>query len=56
MISAKKLAQQLQEKYVIVLAGKINDPAYHKCHACLRYLEQEHPYTINVIYQPFFET
>lgn len=41
--------------YRITLAGKVNDPNFHKCHACLKYLEQEYP-TVSIIVHQFFET
>ena len=44
------------KQYNITLAGKLNDHLFHKCIACLRYLEQEHQGLINVTYLQFFET
>lgn len=42
--------------YKFVLAGKVNDPIFHKCHACLKFLEQDNPKTVEVEVLPFFET
>lgn len=43
-------------EYRFVLAGKANDPAFHKCAAALKYLEQDRPKEISVIVLQFFET
>jgi len=42
--------------YRFVLAGKANDPAFHKCFSALKYLEQEKPKEVNVVVHQFFET
>ena len=42
--------------YNCVLAGKINDPMFHKCLACLKYLEKERPKEVKVEVLQFFET
>lgn len=28
-----------KQSYNIVIAGKLNDPQFHKCMACVKYLE-----------------
>jgi hypothetical protein len=40
----------------IVLAGKANDPAFHKCHAALKFLEQDRPDEVQVTVYQYFET
>ena len=35
-------------KYNFTLAGKVNDPAFHKCFSCLKYLQQANPQTVSV--------
>lgn len=42
--------------YSFVLGGKASDPAFHKCVACLKYLEAEHPKDVQVTILQFFET
>jgi hypothetical protein len=42
--------------YSFVLAGKVNDPIFHKCLACLRHLEKERPKEVKLEVLQFFET
>lgn len=42
--------------YNFVLAGKVTDPNFHKCLACLKFLEQDNPKTVTVEILQFFET
>ena len=50
------MESQTVAAYRFVLAGKVNDPLYHKCLACLRHLEEERPKEIKVETLQFFET
>ena len=36
-------AVSLTQTYFITLAGKVNDPNFHKCLACIKYLESAYP-------------
>ena len=42
--------------YNFVLAGRLNDPIFHKCIACLKHLEEEKPKEVKVEVLQFFET
>ena len=42
--------------YHFVLAGKVNDPNYHKCAQALKFLEQDRPKEVTIELLPFFET
>ena len=42
--------------YKFVLAGKVNDPLFHKCQACLERLQEERPKELTVEVLSFFET
>ena len=42
--------------YKFVLAGKVNDPLFHKCQACLLHLQEERPKELSVEVLSFFET
>ena len=47
-------SQQLPQ--LITLAGKVTDPTFHKCLACVKYLEQTFPKTVTINVLQFFET
>lgn len=49
-------SQTAPPKYSIVLAGKISDPDFHKCHSCVKYLEQAYPGQVVIMVHQFFET
>ena len=40
----------------ITVAGKMNDSAFHKCVAAVKYLSQEHPGVVTAEFLSFFET
>jgi hypothetical protein len=42
--------------YNFVLAGKVNDSAFHKCWACLKHLQEEKPKEVTFEVLQFFET
>ncbi len=42
--------------YSFVLAGKVNDPLFHKCSDCLKFLEKERPKEVKIEILQFFET
>jgi Cyclophilin type peptidyl-prolyl cis-trans isomerase/CLD len=44
------------QTYNFVLAGKVSDPVFHKCVACMRHLEKERPKEVRVEILQFFET
>lgn len=43
-------------EYAFVVAGKVNDPNFHKCVAAVKYLEQDNPGKVTVEVLQFFET
>jgi len=42
--------------YNFVLAGKVNDAAFHKCWECLKHLQEERPKQVKFEVLQFFET
>ena len=48
--------ETVQPFYSFVLAGKLTDPLFHKCAACLRHIELERPKQVKVEIIQFFET
>ena len=49
-------AVRVTDSVKITVAGKINDPAFHKCVAAVRFLEKEHPGLVQAECLQFFET
>jgi len=45
-----------QEPVKITVAGKISDPAFHKCVTAVKYLQDQHPETVTIECLQFFET
>ena len=50
------VAAQNQVAVKITVAGKISDPAFHKCVSAVKYLQDQHPETITSECLQFFET
>jgi len=50
------VAAQSQEPVKITVAGKITDPAFHKCVTAVKYLQEQHPETVSSECLAFFET
>ena len=42
--------------YNFVVAGKVNDPSFHKCIAALKFLKKDNPKSVDVTIFQFFET
>ena len=49
-------AVRISEPVKITVAGKINDPAFHKCVTAVRCLEKDHPDLVKGECLQFFET
>ena len=52
----KEMDGSSKPAYSFVLAGKVNDPIFHKCLACLKHLEKERPKEVKLEVLQFFET
>lgn len=50
------MAAQNQTPVKITIAGKITDPAFHKCMTAVKYLQDQHPEIVTSEFLQFFET